>query len=59
MMVTGRSDKNSVMAAMSTGVTDYIAKPVAPDKLSAKVLRLAEIVKESRTESDSAVTWNE
>ncbi len=37
LMITGRSDKESVMEAKLSGVSGYIAKPFSPDQLEAKI----------------------
>lgn len=37
LMVTGRSDVNSVVEAKSSGVTAYISKPFSPVQLEAKL----------------------
>ena len=37
LMVTGRSDMDSVMEAKSAGVTGYIRKPFSPKQLEAKL----------------------
>ncbi len=37
LMVTGRSDKESVVEAKSSGVTAYIRKPFSPKQLEAKL----------------------
>lgn len=37
LMVTGRSDMNSVVEAKSSGVTAYISKPFSPQQLEAKL----------------------
>ena len=44
MMVTARSDPESVRTAMSSGVTDYIAKPFSPEAFGKKIVRLAKKV---------------
>ena len=37
LMVTGRTDVNSVVEAKSSGVTAYISKPFSPQQLEAKL----------------------
>jgi DNA-binding response OmpR family regulator len=37
LMVTGKSDKQSVMEARQAGVTAYIRKPFSPEQLEAKI----------------------
>lgn len=37
LMITGRSDMNSVVEAKSAGVTAYIRKPFSPKQLEAKL----------------------
>ena len=37
LMVTGRSDMESVVEAKSSGVTGYIRKPFSPAELEAKL----------------------
>lgn len=37
LMITGRTDKESVLEAKLSGVTGYIAKPFSPDQLEAKI----------------------
>jgi len=41
LMLTGRADPDSVIAAKKAGLTAYIAKPVSPAQLQAKVQLLA------------------
>lgn len=37
LMLTGRADANSVIAAKNAGVPAYIVKPIAPEELRAKI----------------------
>ena len=37
LMITGRSDINSVVEAKSSGVTAYVSKPFTPQQLEAKL----------------------
>jgi two-component system, chemotaxis family, chemotaxis protein CheY len=37
LMLTGRADANSVIAAKKAGVPAYIVKPIAPEELRAKI----------------------
>ncbi len=37
LMLTGRADANSVVAAKRAGVPAYIVKPIAPDELKTKI----------------------
>lgn len=37
LMVTGRTDKLSVLEAKNSGVSGYIGKPFSPDQLEAKI----------------------
>jgi two-component system chemotaxis response regulator CheY len=37
LMLTGRADANSVIAAKKAGVPAYIIKPISPDELKTKV----------------------
>lgn len=37
LMITGKSDKNSVMEAKLAGVTAFIRKPFSPDQLESKL----------------------
>ena len=48
IMLTGRADLSSVMEAKDFGVSDYLIKPFTPDKLEAKLLRLAQVQQASR-----------
>ncbi len=57
IMVTGRADRDSVVAAKQSGVTDYIAKPLSPVKLSDKVTRLARAANHLPPKNQS-VTWD-
>ena len=41
MMVTSRTDPESIKSAASSGVTDYIGKPFSPEIFGQKVVRLA------------------
>ena len=41
MMVTARTDPESVKLALSSGVTDYIGKPFTPQTFGQKVVHLA------------------
>jgi DNA-binding response OmpR family regulator len=41
LMLTGRTDADSVIAAKKAGLTAYLAKPVSPAQLQAKVRLLA------------------
>ena len=37
LMLTGRADANSVIAAKKAGVAAYIVKPISPDELKTKI----------------------
>jgi len=37
LMLTGRADANSVIAAKKAGVPAYIVKPISPDELKTKI----------------------
>ena len=37
LMITGRTDMESVVEAKSSGVTGYISKPFSPQQLEAKL----------------------
>lgn len=41
LMITGRSDHNSVMEARSTGVEGYIRKPFSPQQIETRLRILA------------------
>ncbi len=40
LMLTGRSKKSEILAAVKAGVTAYIAKPFTPHELQTKILAL-------------------
>lgn len=40
LMMTGRRDKQSVLRAKDSGVTDFIAKPLCQNDLEKKIMRL-------------------
>ena len=42
IMLTGRGDRDSVMEARDFGVSDYLLKPFAPEKLAEKLLKLTQ-----------------
>ena len=41
LMITGRSDHNSIMEARSTGVEGYIRKPFSPEQIETRLRILA------------------
>ena len=48
MMVTARTDPESIKAALSSGVSDYIGKPFSPEAFGKKVVQLAKKAKKSQ-----------
>jgi CheY-like chemotaxis protein len=48
IMITGKSDKDSVVEARAHGVTGYIAKPFSPDALHKKLSVVARMLAQRR-----------
>lgn len=51
LMVTGRSDIDSVVEAKSSGVTAYISKPFSPQQLEAKLRIIIHRMSQERAEA--------
>jgi len=48
LLVTGRSDPNSVVVAKETGVSAYITKPFSPQELNVKIAAIVDRLNRTR-----------
>jgi CheY-like chemotaxis protein len=48
LLVTGRSDPDSVVVARETGVSAYITKPFSPQELNVKIAAIVDRLKRTR-----------